>query len=113
MPTRHRKLKVSDLTSKHLIGYAVRRKTEDGVVPATIYEPGELAAALPGLRRAAAGQRVAFFLLYEGSLYPAHPWLDAAVSPARRVIEVPRGAGEKFTLYRFEVGGTDVLPARL
>ncbi len=31
-----RKVKVSDLTSKHLIDYAVRRKTEDGVVPATI-----------------------------------------------------------------------------
>lgn len=84
-----------------------------GVVPATIYEPGELAAALPGLRRAAAGQRVAFFLLYEGSLYPAHPWLDAAGSPARRVLEVPRGAGEKFTLYQFEVGGTDVPAAQL
>ena len=73
-----------------------------GVVPSTIYEPAELAAAGPGLRRAAAGQRVAFFLLYEGSLYPPHPWLEATGSPARRVLEVPRGPGEKFTLYQFE-----------
>ena len=84
-----------------------------GVVPMTIYEPGELAAALPGLRRATVGQRVAFFLLYEGSLYPAHPWLDAAGSPVRRVFEAPRGAGEKFTLYQFEVGGAAAPPARL
>lgn len=31
-----RKVKVSDLTSKHLIDYAIRRRTEDGVLPATI-----------------------------------------------------------------------------
>ena len=72
------------------------------VVPFTVYEPAELAAAWPGLRHAAAGQRVAFFLLYEGSLYPAHPWLDQAGGPARRVQLVPRGDGENFTLYQFE-----------
>lgn len=73
-----------------------------GVVPFTIYEPAELAAARPGLLHAATGQRAAFFILYEGSLYPAHPWLEAAGSPARRVLEVPRGPGEQFTLYQFE-----------
>jgi hypothetical protein len=51
---------------------------------------------------AAQGQRVAFFILYEGSLYPAYPWLDAPGSPARRVLDVPRGSGEAFTLYQFE-----------
>lgn len=71
-------------------------------VPFTVYEPGDLAAARPGLRHVAAGQRVAFFLLYEGSLYPAPAWLDAAGSPAHRVLEVPRGGGENFTLYQFE-----------
>ena len=73
-----------------------------GVVPFTVYEPEELTATRPGLRHAAAGQRVAFFLLYEGSLYPPPPWLDAAGGPARRVLEVPRGGSEEFTLYQFE-----------
>jgi hypothetical protein len=72
------------------------------VVPFTVYEPGELAAALPGLRHAAGGERVAFFILYEGSLYPAPAWLEAAGSPAHRVCTVPRGGGEAFTLY--EIG---------
>ncbi len=71
------------------------------VVPFTVDEPAELAAALPGLKHAAAGQHVAFFLLYEGSLYPAHPWLDQPGGPARRVLTVPRGEGETFTLYQF------------
>lgn len=74
-----------------------------GVVPQTIYEPQELADVLPGLRRATAGQRVAFFLLYEGSLYPAHPWLDAPGGPVRRVLTVPRGPGEQFTLFQFDL----------
>ncbi len=73
-----------------------------GVVPVTIYDPEELAVVRPGLRHAATGQKVAFFILYEGSLYPPHPWLDAAGSPARRVLEVPRGASDRFTLYQFE-----------
>jgi hypothetical protein len=81
---------------------AEREDPRIGVVPFTIYEPAELTVALPGLRHATAGQRAAFFILYEGSLYPPHPWLEAAGSPARRVLEVPRGAGEKFTLYQFE-----------
>jgi len=72
------------------------------VVPFTVYEPAELAAAAPGVKHAAAGERVAFFLLYEGSLYPAHPWLDQPGGPAKRVHEVARGAGETFTLYQFE-----------
>ncbi len=71
-------------------------------VPFTIYEPAELAAALPGLRHAAAGRRVAFFILYEGGLYPAPAWLESAGSPARRVLTVPRGPGEAFTLYLIE-----------
>ena len=81
-----------------------------GIVPLTIYEPQELAAALPGLRRATAGQRVRFFLLYEGTLYPAHPWLNAADSPVRRVLEVPRGTGESFTLFQVEVPVTEPQP---
>jgi len=73
-----------------------------GVVPYTVYEPAELVAALAGLQHAAraTGQPTALFILYEGSLYPAHPWLEAADSPVRRVLEVPRGPGESFTLYR-------------
>jgi hypothetical protein len=77
-----------------------------GVVPITIYEPQELAAALPGLRHAAAGHRVRCFLLYEGSIYPAHPWLNAPGSPTRRVLEVPRGPGESFTLFEFELAAS-------
>lgn len=73
-----------------------------GVVPYTVYEPADLAAARAGLQHAvqATQHNAAFFILYEGSLYPAHPWLEAAGSPARRVHEVPRGPGESFTLYQ-------------
>jgi 4-amino-4-deoxy-L-arabinose transferase-like glycosyltransferase len=73
-----------------------------GVVPFTVYEPAELAATRSGLRHAAAGRPVAFFLLYEGSLYPAHPWLDQPGAPTRRVHTVDRGGGETFRLYQFE-----------
>ncbi len=73
-----------------------------GVVPFTLYEPAELAAIRPSLRQASAGKLVAFFLLYEGSNYPPPPWLDQANGPAHRVQQVPRGAGEAFTLYQFE-----------
>jgi len=72
-----------------------------GVVPFTIYEPSELAATLPSLRQATTGRNVAFFLLYEGSLYPAPAWLNELNSPVRRVRQVTRGAGESFTLYQF------------
>jgi hypothetical protein len=72
------------------------------VVPYTVYEPEELAGAQRGLAAQAAGEQpAACFILYEGSLYPAHPWLDAPGGPARKVHEVPRGPGEKFTLYQF------------
>lgn len=72
------------------------------VVPITVYEPEELATARSVLAKAAGEQPAAFFILYEGSLYPAHPWLDAAGSPARRVLDVPHGTGDRFTLYQFE-----------
>ncbi len=72
------------------------------VVPFTIYEPEELAVARRGLSHLAGKQPVAFFILYEGSLYPAHPWLDAPDSPARQVLSVPRSADEVFTLYQLE-----------
>lgn len=71
------------------------------VVPFTIYEPEELAIARRGVTAAAGGQPAAFFILYEGSLYPAHPWLEAAGRPAQRVHEGPHGSGDKFTLYQF------------
>jgi hypothetical protein len=86
--------------------YALILAAEDdpriGVVPFTVYEPAELAATRASLRRAAVGRRVAFFLLYEGSLYPAHPWLDAPESGAKLVCTVDRGGGESFSLYQFE-----------
>lgn len=72
------------------------------VVPVTVYEPADLDAVRPGLLHIAKDRRVAFFLLYEGSLYPAHPWLDAAGSTAQLVHKEPRGPGEEFALYRFE-----------
>ena len=73
-----------------------------GVVPFTIYEPSELATALPGLKKISAGQRVAFFLLYEGSLYPAAAWLAQPGAPTRRVFTAPHGAADQFALYQFE-----------
>ena len=77
------------------------------VIPLTIAQPGDLAAALPGLRKIAAGQRVAFFLLYEGSLYPAPAWLNQPGGATRRVFEVPHDAGHPFGLYQFEAGGPE------
>ncbi len=74
------------------------------VVPVTIYDPTEFAVARNAVVRAAGTQPTAFFILYEGSLYPAHPWLDAAGGPARRVFEAPRGPEDRFTLYQFEAG---------
>ncbi len=41
-----------------------------------------------------------YFLLYEGSLFPARPWLDRPDAPTRRLHEIDRGDGEKFVLYR-------------
>jgi hypothetical protein len=73
-----------------------------GVVPFTVYEPAELAVAGGGLRHVSAGTPVACFLLYEGSLYPAHPWLAAPGSPARLVRTIDRGAGESFSLWQFQ-----------
>ena len=90
---------------------AERASPQLGVVPLTIYEPHELAAVLPGLRRLSGGRRVDFFLLYEGSLYPAPPWLDSPGSPAHRVFDVPRGPGERFTLFELNVAGADKQPA--
>ena len=72
------------------------------VVPVTIYDKAALEAVRPTMKQLATGKRLAFFLLYEGSLYPAHPWLDQPGGPARRVWAEPRGAGEEFTLYQFE-----------
>ena len=72
------------------------------VVPLTIGQPADLAAASPGLRKIAAGQRVAFFLLYEGSLYPAPAWLNLPGSTTHRVFEVPHDATNPFGLYQFE-----------
>ena len=75
-----------------------------GVVPYTVYEPEELAAARKGLEHAAAqaGGQVDFFMLYEGSLYPPPPWLGGPGGPAERVLSVGRGEGEAFTLYRLK-----------
>ncbi len=72
-----------------------------GVVPFTVYEPAELALAGGGLRQVSTGTPVACFILYEGSLYPAHPWLSAPGSPARLVHTIDRGNGESFSLWQF------------
>jgi hypothetical protein len=70
------------------------------VLPFIVYEPEELTAVFPFLRRAGGELPTAYFLLYEGSLFPPRPWLDRPGSPARRMHEVERGGGEKFTLYQ-------------
>ena len=72
------------------------------VVPLAIVQPADLAAASPGLKKISAGQRVAFFLLYEGSLYPAPAWLNRPGGPARRVLAVPHDGNNPFGLYQFE-----------
>ena len=80
---------------------AERADPRFSIVPFTIYEPSDLTATRAGLRAVTAGQPVAFFILYEGSLYPPPLWLEAPASPAQRVAVVPRGPGEAFTLYQF------------
>ena len=81
---------------------AERADPRIGVVPFTIYEPSELATARSALEHASGTAPVSFFLLYEGSLYPAPAWLDRPGSPARRVLVVDRGGGEEFVLFRIE-----------
>lgn len=83
---------------------AERADARIGVVPFTIYEPSELATARAALEHASGTAPVSFFLLYEGSLYPAPAWLDRPGSPARRVLVVDRGGGEEFVLYRIDRG---------
>jgi hypothetical protein len=73
-----------------------------GVIPFTIYEPSELEVACNGLRYVTHGRAVAFFLLYEGSLYPAPPWLDRPGGRTHLVHSVNRGEAESFRLYQFE-----------
>jgi hypothetical protein len=99
---------VAVITHRHLrpgcygLMLASLRNSGIQVVPFTIYEPGELAVARAGIAQAAArlGLSPEIFLLYEGSIYPAHPWLDAPGSPVSRELMVDRGGGESFTLYR-------------
>ncbi len=81
---------------------AERGDARIGVVPQTVYEPAELDALRPGLRHVSAGRQVAFFLLYEGSLYPAPAWLERSGTGIRLAHTVDRGAGESFRLYQFE-----------
>ncbi len=81
---------------------AERADPRIGVVPFTVYEPAELETARSALEHVAGTASVSFFLLYEGSLYPPPPWLDRPGSPARRVLVVDRGGGEKFVLYQIE-----------
>jgi hypothetical protein len=71
-----------------------------GVMPFTIYEKKELAATLPSLRQLAQGSPVAFFVLYEGSLYPAPSWMGAPETRTELAATVDRGGNEKFSLYR-------------
>jgi 4-amino-4-deoxy-L-arabinose transferase-like glycosyltransferase len=81
---------------------AERADARLAAVPFTIYDPPELEVARRGLRQVAPKSPMAYFILYEGSLYPPHPWLDAAGSPARRVYATPHGPGDTFVLYQFE-----------
>jgi uncharacterized membrane protein len=74
-----------------------------GVVPFTVYTREELSTAV-GLvqRRLQPDSRLAIFLLYEGSLYPAQSWLDQPGAPTRLVFTTNRGNGEHFSLYRVD-----------
>jgi hypothetical protein len=71
------------------------------VVPFSVYQAHELGYARLAVARAAGDQPSAFFILFEGSLYPELPGFDAPGSPLQRVLEVPRGAGESFVLYQW------------
>jgi 4-amino-4-deoxy-L-arabinose transferase-like glycosyltransferase len=71
-----------------------------GVMPFTIYERKDLEATLPSLRKLAQGRAVAFFILYEGSLYPAPAWAGTPGSRTELAATVDRDGGESFSLYR-------------
>jgi hypothetical protein len=71
------------------------------VIPYLIYLPGELAAARPILQRMATERPRAFFILYEGSLYPASAWLDFPSAPTHRVVVTQSEGKERFILYQF------------
>ncbi|MFI5335944.1 MAG: ArnT family glycosyltransferase [Opitutales bacterium] len=72
------------------------------VVPLTVYEPEELAVAKRGLVHITSGHPAAFFILYEGSLYPTPPWLDRPDTGAKLLHTVDRGDGEAFRLYQIQ-----------
>lgn len=73
------------------------------VVPVTIYEPEELARARDAMRHAGAASRTSVFILYEGSLYPAAPWLGRPGTGTTLVLDVPHGENERWRLFRCDL----------
>ena len=78
------------------------RNPQIGVIPIGIDTSGLLAMAKQRLRQTTSGRPAAFFLLYEGSLFPVPAWLDQVNAPAHLATTVDRGGGESFSLYQFE-----------
>lgn len=74
-----------------------------GVLPFTIYDREDLAIALNAVRRIPPGPPVAFFILYEGSLYPSPAWLEQPDSRILRTKVISRPMDETFTFYRFDL----------
>ena len=71
------------------------------LIPA--YLPGELEACSPAnlTQRMANERPLAFFIFYEGSLYPPNAWLDLPGAPTHRIYESKRNENDRFSLYQF------------
>jgi hypothetical protein len=75
---------------------------EIGVIPIGIDTPALLTLAKQRLRQTANGQPAAFFLLYEGTIFPVPAWLDQMSASVHLAKTVDRGGGESFSLYQFQ-----------
>jgi len=73
------------------------------VLPWTVYDPGDLASARAALSHRSTQPPATVFLLCEGSLYPAAPWLGRPGSGTTLVLDVPHGEHDRWMLYRCEL----------
>lgn len=69
------------------------------VFPLALYGRDLFEQIRPQIKDLSRGKPLAFFILFEGRLYPAPAWVNQTDGPARRVLEVTRENQSKFSLY--------------
>lgn len=92
------KIRACDLTSNHLIDYAIRRKTQDGVVPATIKSDLSPISAAFGVARIAYGIDVNYEVVQEAM---HHLDQEGVTAKSRQVVRWVDGAEEEALLAEF------------